>query len=50
VLKTQHAEKLNVLLYANALLDANMLLEPSVVIAVNPRIDMLKCLVGSWII
>jgi hypothetical protein len=44
VLKTPPAEKLNVLLYANALLDANTLLELNVVIVVNPKIDMLKCL------
>jgi len=42
VLKTPPAEKLSVLLYANALLDANMLLEQSVVIVVNPKTDMLK--------
>jgi len=42
VLKTPPAEKLSVLLYANALLDANMLLEQSVVIAVNPKTDMLR--------
>jgi hypothetical protein len=42
VLKTPHAEKLSVLLYANVLLVANMLLEPSVVIVANPKTDMLK--------
>jgi hypothetical protein len=50
VLKTPPAEKLNVLLYANALLVANMLLEQSVVIVVNPKTDMFKCLLDYLIV